>query len=284
MAAMLIDITYDPFYFILSIVIALVASIAALWLSFYFRRGGKGAAWKKLGSGLIMGAAIVGMHYTGMTAAHFHLGDKSLSSAGMILDQNWLGYFISGGTLFTLGLSLLGIYISNKFSYKDSEIQEKAAEIYQINQELRQLNENLENLVKERTEQLEQAHDEAIKASMIKSRFEPHEVERMKLHTSIGSSILEGSSFKLLKVARLIAESHHEKWDGSGYPLGLKGEEIPHEARIVALADFYDALTHERPYKRAWTREETLAEIKAQRGKHFDPQLVDVFIQLIEEQ
>lgn len=115
-------------------------------------------------------------------------------------------------------------------------------------------------------------------------RFEPHEFERMKLHTSIGSSILVGSSFKLLKVARLIAESHHEKWDGSGYPLGLKGEEIPLEARIVALADFYDALTHERPYKRAWTREETLAEIKAQRGKHFDPQLVDVFIQLIEEQ
>lgn len=190
MAAMLIDITYDPFYFILSIVIALVASIAALWLSFYFRRGGKGAAWKKLGSGLIMGAAIVGMHYTGMTAAHFHLGDKSLSSAGIILDQNWLGYFISGGTLFTLGLSLLGIYISNKFSYKDSEIQEKAAEIYQINQELRQLNENLENLVKERTEQLEQAHDEAIKASMIKSQFlanMSHEL-RTPLNAIIGYS------------------------------------------------------------------------------------------------
>ncbi|RJE86295.1 response regulator [Paenibacillus sp. 1011MAR3C5] len=115
-------------------------------------------------------------------------------------------------------------------------------------------------------------------------RFEPHEFERMKLHTSIGSSILEGSSFRLLKVARLIAESHHEKWDGSGYPQGLKGEEIPLEARIVALADFYDALTHERPYKRAWTREETVAEIEAQRGKHFDPQLVDMFIQLIEEQ
>jgi len=115
-------------------------------------------------------------------------------------------------------------------------------------------------------------------------RFEPHEFERMKLHTSIGSSILDGSSFKLLKLARIIAQSHHEKWDGSGYPQGLKGEEIPLEARIVALADFYDALTHERPYKKAWTKEETLAEIKAQHGKHFDPQLVDVFIQLIGEQ
>ncbi|MHA6533174.1 HD-GYP domain-containing protein [Paenibacillus sp. BAC0078] len=66
-------------------------------------------------------------------------------------------------------------------------------------------------------------------------RFDPHEFERMKSHTSIGSSILEGGSFKLLKLARIIAQSHHEKWDGSGYPYGLKGEEIPLEARIVAI-------------------------------------------------
>lgn len=112
-------------------------------------------------------------------------------------------------------------------------------------------------------------------------RFEPHEFERMKTHTSIGSSILEGSSFKLLKLAQSITQSHHEKWDGSGYPQGLKGEEIPLAARIVALADFYDALTHERPYKKAWTKGEALAEIEAQRGRHFDPQLVDVFIQTI---
>ncbi|MGG1663365.1 HD domain-containing phosphohydrolase [Brevibacillus sp. NRS-1366] len=114
-------------------------------------------------------------------------------------------------------------------------------------------------------------------------RFEPHEFERMKSHTKIGSNILEGSSFALLKLAGIIAQSHHEKWDGSGYPQGLKGEAIPLAARIVALADFYDALTHERPYKRAWTPEETLAEVEKQRGKHFDPQIVDAFIQLIRE-
>lgn len=114
-------------------------------------------------------------------------------------------------------------------------------------------------------------------------RFEPHEFERMKEHTRIGSSILDGSSFSILRLAGVIAEAHHEKWDGSGYPSGLKGEAIPLEARIVALADFYDALTHERPYKRAWTPQETMDEIVKQSGLHFDPALVRAFVQLYEE-
>ncbi len=114
-------------------------------------------------------------------------------------------------------------------------------------------------------------------------RFEPHEFERMKTHTTIGADILEGSYFNILQLARVIALSHHEKWDGSGYPEGLAGEAIPIEARIVALADFYDALTHERPYKRAWTPQETLEEIVRQRGVHFDPQIVDTFVELFRE-
>ncbi|KQO12449.1 HD domain-containing phosphohydrolase [Paenibacillus sp. Leaf72] len=114
-------------------------------------------------------------------------------------------------------------------------------------------------------------------------RFEPHEFEQMKAHTIIGSSILEGSTFSILKLAGIIAKSHHEKWDGSGYPFGLKGEEIPLEARIVALADFYDALTHERPYKRAWTIQETIEEVKKQSGMHFDPQIANVLIELFNE-
>ncbi|MFB9278622.1 HD domain-containing phosphohydrolase [Cohnella cellulosilytica] len=114
-------------------------------------------------------------------------------------------------------------------------------------------------------------------------RFEPHEFEKMKTHTTIGADILGGSYFNILRLAGVIALSHHEKWDGTGYPQGLAGEEIPIEARIVALADFYDALTHERPYKRAWTPEETLQEIARQRGVHFDPQVVDAFMALFRE-
>lgn len=125
MAAMLIPITYNPFIFLLSILIAVVASIAALWLSFYFRKGGRqGELWKKLGSGAIMGAAIVGMHYMGMAAADFHNSMRSALFYDIILDQKWLAYFIAGGILFTLGLSLFGIYISKQLAGKDSEIEQ----------------------------------------------------------------------------------------------------------------------------------------------------------------
>lgn len=113
-------------------------------------------------------------------------------------------------------------------------------------------------------------------------RFEPEEFERMKTHTLIGADMLADSSFDILMLAGVIARSHHEKWDGTGYPQGLRGDEIPLEARIVALADFYDALTHERPYKRAWSHEETMEEIERQRGKHFDPRVVDAMLDAFE--
>jgi putative two-component system response regulator len=113
-------------------------------------------------------------------------------------------------------------------------------------------------------------------------RYEAHEFERMKTHTVIGADIVQDSSFELLKLAGAIARWHHEKWDGTGYPDGMRGEDIPLAARIVALADYYDALTHERPYKRAWSLEETIEEIKRQRGRHFDPAIVDAFLQAYE--
>ncbi len=81
----------------------------------------------------------------------------------------------------------------------------------------------------------------------------------------------------MVQLAEQIALSHHEKWDGGGYPSGLVREAIPIPARIVAVADFFDALTHPRPYRDAWSVDAALAEIMAQRGRHFDPGLADVF-------
>jgi putative two-component system response regulator len=108
-------------------------------------------------------------------------------------------------------------------------------------------------------------------------KFEPHEWEIMKTHASIGAEILSGDDSELLSMARVIALNHHEKWDGSGYPNGLVGEAIPLVGRVVALADVFDALTSVRPYKKAWSVDAAMEYMDANRGKHFDPHLVDLF-------
>jgi HD-GYP domain-containing protein (c-di-GMP phosphodiesterase class II) len=106
----------------------------------------------------------------------------------------------------------------------------------------------------------------------------------MKNHAFIGESVMDsakmdiGAGSKVVEIAIKIAGGHHEKWDGSGYPRGLSGQYIPLEARIMALADMYDALVTERPYKKAWTHEKALAEIMSKSGNHFDPVVVDAFI------
>ncbi len=97
----------------------------------------------------------------------------------------------------------------------------------------------------------------------------------MRQHPQIGAEILDRSSSTLIQLARSVALYHHERWDGSGYPAGISGEAIPIEARIVAVADVYDALTNKRPYKEAWSVEAAIAEIETQSGKHFDPQVVE---------
>ena len=111
-------------------------------------------------------------------------------------------------------------------------------------------------------------------------RLTPDEFDSMKTHTTIGATVLEGSQSALAQLAERIALTHHERWDGTGYPRGLKGEEIPIEGRILAIVDAFDALTHERPYKRAWTVEEAIAEIKSQSGRQFDPAVVEAFLTL----
>jgi len=102
------------------------------------------------------------------------------------------------------------------------------------------------------------------------------EWETMRKHPMIGAEIIGEHTNSMLHMAREIALCHHEKWDGSGYPKGLSGEQIPIAARIVAVADVFDALTSRRPYKHAWPVEEALAHIRSQSGLHFDPALVDV--------
>ncbi len=103
------------------------------------------------------------------------------------------------------------------------------------------------------------------------------EFEIMKTHAAIGAEILGGSDFPLMKMAHTIALRHHEKWDGSGYPDGLKGEDIPIEGRIVAICDVFDALLSTRPYKVPWPIEKVLDFYNEQSGKHFDPNLIEVF-------
>lgn len=109
------------------------------------------------------------------------------------------------------------------------------------------------------------------------------EFKIMKQHTTKGAELLAGSHHEVLVVAECIALTHHEKWDGSGYPAGLKREEIPLEGRIVAICDVFDALTSTRPYKSAWTDEEALAEIQRQSGIHFDPVIVQAFSEIFED-
>ncbi len=113
--------------------------------------------------------------------------------------------------------------------------------------------------------------------------FTKEEKDEMELHTKYGAKMLDIGSSSLIKIAKQIAQSHHERWDGTGYPEQLRGEEIPLSAQIVAIADVYDALTSKRSYKAAWTPQDALAEIQRQSGAHFDPAVVKVFTVVVRE-
>ncbi|WP_254849497.1 HD domain-containing phosphohydrolase [Thalassotalea sp. PP2-459] len=109
------------------------------------------------------------------------------------------------------------------------------------------------------------------------------EMTIMKTHAEKGYELLKNSKRRLTTAAAIIARDHHEKWDGSGYPRGLSGEQIHIYGRIVALADVFDALTHKRQYKNAWTVEDAVNYIKDNKGVHFDPMLVDIFVEHLPE-
>jgi putative two-component system response regulator len=111
--------------------------------------------------------------------------------------------------------------------------------------------------------------------------LDPDEFAVMKTHTSVGARILAGSRFSMIRLAEEIAHYHHERWDGGGY-FSCTGAQIPLSARIVAIADVFDVLTHSRPYKRAWTTEDALDLIRRESGRHFDPDLVERFLELVQ--
>jgi putative two-component system response regulator len=114
-------------------------------------------------------------------------------------------------------------------------------------------------------------------------RLSEAEFAIIRQHPTIGAEILGRYESDLMHMARSVALTHHEKWDGSGYPNALQGEAIPLVGRIVAVADVFDALTTARPYKAAWPVEEAVSYLRAERGRHFDPQLVDHFIEVLPE-
>lgn len=112
-------------------------------------------------------------------------------------------------------------------------------------------------------------------------KLDREEWEIMKTHTTVGAQIIGEHPSELLKIAREVALSHHEKWDGTGYPYGLAGENIPLSSRIVMIADVFDALTSERPYKKAWAEADAIAKIEQGSGRHFDPKLVVAFMEAL---
>ncbi|MHB1567623.1 MAG: HD-GYP domain-containing protein [Solirubrobacteraceae bacterium] len=115
-------------------------------------------------------------------------------------------------------------------------------------------------------------------------KLTPEEFTQVKAHPAAGAAILSGSASEVLRLAEEIALTHHEWWDGSGYPAGLSAERIPLSGRIVALADVFDALTHARPYKPAWARDRAIAEIDRLTGHQFDPEVVAAFHQILDQQ
>jgi len=143
----------------------------------------------------------------------------------------------------------------------------------------------------ERVESLRQAarlHDigkVAISDNILlkKGALSDDEYTTIKSHAAIGHKILSRGSSAVFRLAASISETHHERWDGGGYPNRLVGEAIPIEGRITAVADVYDALSSDRPYRKAWPKEKVLAELKAQSGKHFDPDVVDALLRVIEK-
>lgn len=114
-------------------------------------------------------------------------------------------------------------------------------------------------------------------------KLTPEEFAIIKTHAEIGGNLLSGGRSEMVQMAERIARTHHERWDGTGYPQGIKETAIPLEGRITSVVDVFDALTNERPYKKAWTEEDAIREIEGQKGRQFDPAVVEAFIRVVHD-
>lgn len=171
--------------------------------------------------------------------------------------------------------------------YKDPETAEHIARVAGYSLILAQaygLNENMQNILKHSAPLHDIGKVGIPDYILLKpASLNEEEWEIMMTHTLIGYNILKRTQSKYLNAGSIIAFTHHEKWDGSGYPKGLSGENIPLLGRIVAIADVFDALTMKRPYKEAWEFEEAVDEIKNLSGQHFDPSLVKLLIENLDK-
>ncbi|MCB8881558.1 HD domain-containing protein [Acidisoma cellulosilytica] len=294
-------LSYTPGFFCLSILIAIGAATAAFWLS----RNAK-LNWQRVIAALIMGAAICGLHYAGMAATVIHFGAEIADEGG--ISRNPLTLAVAGVTISLLGLALVcNAADRNKAVAAQRETNILLASTREIVGRLCAAGEfrdddtgnHVIRLARIASRLAELAGTGAGFARQILEAAPLHDIGkigipdrillkpgaltdeervRMQTHTSIGHNLLSGSGMPLLDFAAEIALTHHEKWDGSGYPRGLRGETIPLAGRVVAIADVFDALLSKRPYKRAWSADEVESYLRRESGQHFDPRLTSVFL------
>ncbi|MCB8876464.1 MHYT domain-containing protein [Acidisoma silvae] len=299
-------LSYQPGLFILSVVIGIGAATAAFWLSRNTRHN-----WQRAVAALVMAAAIAGMHYTGMAATVIHYGAETVGSAS--LERSPLTLAIAGVTIALLGLALVcnaadrGKAVAAQREtdilaastreivgrlcaageFRDDDTGHHVLRLARIASRLSELSGTdpaFSKLIMEAAP-LHDIGKIGIPDSILLKADNLTEGERVRMrsHTDIGHTLLTGSGLPLLDFAAEIALTHHEKWDGSGYPRGLRGEAIPLAGRIVAIADVFDALLSPRAYKTAWSAVEVKALLARESGQHFDPELMTIFLAHFDE-
>lgn len=297
-------VAYLPGLWSISLLIAVGAAIVALWLALRLRAG-----WQRALAALLMAGAICGMHYTGMAATVVRIDLLDPMPTGM--SPAPMAITVAATTLALLMLALASVAADRRVS---DALEHEALVLRRANAELQATQQEIVTRLCAAGEFRDQetgAH--VVRMAQVAFRIALamgcdrgfaeqllaaaplHDIGKvgtpdailfkhgpltatemavMREHATLGARILGGSELPLLRLAAEIAETHHERWDGSGYPNGVAREEIPLAGRIVAVADVFDALLSPRAYKPAWSLERVMAYMQEQAGRHFDPAIV----------